>query len=150
MKNIYSLTISLCLSTPILAENFTINMWTVSPQGKINVFEPTFLKIKSGDSVAFIQKQKWHNSQSIKNSIPKGVQKWKSKLGDDITILFEKEGIYAYKCQPHISVGMAGLIQVGAPINKNAIKETLLKEFLPKVKNTIAKKELLDNLDNAK
>ena len=35
----------------------------------------------------------------------------------------DTEGLYAYKCQPHVAMGMVGLIQVGdAPANLEAAK----------------------------
>ena len=35
---------------------------------------------------------------------------------------FDKEGIYIYKCTPHIGAGMGGAIIVGQPTNLDDIK----------------------------
>ncbi len=37
------------------------------------------------------------------------------------TVKFTKEGVYGYKCLPHLGMGMVGVIQVGKPGNKAAV-----------------------------
>ena len=43
-------------------------------------------------------------------------------MGENYQHTFEKEGIYVYKCTPHIGVGMGGAVIVGEPTNLDAIK----------------------------
>ena len=76
-------------------------------------FEPAFLKIAPGDTVTFIATDKAHNSEAIPNMIPEGAETWKGKINEEITVTFNQEGVYGYKCQPHFALGMVGLIQVG-------------------------------------
>lgn len=76
-------------------------------------FEPAFLKVAPGDTVTFIATNKGHNSESILTLMPEGAEPWKGKMNEEITVTFESEGFYAYKCQPHLGLGMVGLIQVG-------------------------------------
>ncbi len=38
---------------------------------------------------------------------------WKGKMNEEVTVTFDVEGIYGYKCQPHFALGMVGIIQVG-------------------------------------
>ena len=39
----------------------------------------------------------------------------------------EEEGLYGVKCQPHFGMGMVALIQVGAPVNREAVEAVKLK-----------------------
>ena len=79
-------------------------------------FSPLHIFIKPGDSV------KWtnmavHNSESMEGLIPDGAEHWKSKIGEEISIVLEKEGVYIYKCFPHYANGMLGAIIVGEANN---------------------------------
>ena len=76
-------------------------------------FDPAFLKIAPGDSVKFVATDKGHNSESILGMIPEGVDTWKGKMNEEITLTFDVEGIYGYKCTPHFGMGMVGIVQVG-------------------------------------
>jgi hypothetical protein len=42
-----------------------------------------------------------------------GVEKFKSKLNEDVSYEFTIPGIYAYWCAPHKSLGMIGFVIVG-------------------------------------
>ena len=39
-------------------------------------------------------------------------------VGEDVAITFSEEGVYLYKCTPHLVLGMVGVIQVGRATNK--------------------------------
>ena len=41
-------------------------------------------------------------------------------MGKDVTVTIDKEGIYLYKCNPHLVLGMVGVIQAGEAKNKEA------------------------------
>ncbi len=104
-----------------------VGMYNRDPDNKKlrNVFKPRLLKIKPGDTVRFKTVQKGHNSESIKGMIPDGAKKWKSKISKDADVTFDKPGIYGYKCTPHYSLGMVGLIIVegeGMTANLEAAK----------------------------
>jgi pseudoazurin len=45
--------------------------------------------------------------------IPEGGPAWTGQVNEELTIKFNKEGIYGYKCTPHYILGMVGLIVVG-------------------------------------
>ena len=85
-------------------------------------FEPALVQIQPGDSVHFIAADKGHDAQSIDGMIPAGAQPFKGTIGQDITVKFDVEGVYAYKCLPHFPMGMVGLVVVGKPTNLDAIK----------------------------
>ena len=71
-------------------------------------FNPLVVKINSGDSVS------WRN--------PEGAEKWNSPMSENYKHTFTEEGIYVYKCTPHIGSGMGGVIIVGEPVNLEQIK----------------------------
>jgi len=77
------------------------------------VFEPPYLKVAPGDTVTFKSVNPSHNAETIPGMLPEGAQPFKGALSKDVTVTFEKEGIYGYKCMPHYGMGMVGLIQVG-------------------------------------
>ena len=90
-----------------------VRMLNKGPEGRPMQFDPALLKIAPGDSVKFIATDKGHNSESILEMVPEGAQTWKGKINEEITVTFETEGVYGYKCMPHFALGMVGLIQVG-------------------------------------
>lgn len=48
-------------------------------------------------------------------------------MGENYQRTFTQEGIYIYKCTPHIGAGMGGAIIVGKPVNLEAIKAATVK-----------------------
>lgn len=96
------------------AETHEIKMVNRDPDDKKrrNVFIPNLLKIKPGDTVRFVSVDKGHNTESIKGMIPDGADKWKSKLSKDFEVTFETPGVYGYKCTPHLTLGMVGVVVV--------------------------------------
>ena len=96
------------------AEVHEVKMYNKDPNDKKKrmVFIPRLLKINLGDTVKFVAASKGHNAASIKGMLPKGVKKWKSKIGKDFELTPNKAGVYGYKCTPHYGMGMVGLIVV--------------------------------------
>ena len=80
------------------AADHQVIMLNKDSEGRVMQFEPAFLKVAVGDTVTFIATDKTHNSESI---------------NEEVSVTFEMEGFYAYKCLPHVGMGMVGLIQVG-------------------------------------
>lgn len=83
-------------------------------------FEPMVITIQPGDTVAW-ENMPTHDTQSIEGLIPDGAEAWHSELGKNYERTFTVEGIYVYKCTPHIGAGMGGAIIVGKPTNLDAI-----------------------------
>lgn len=100
-------------ATGALAADHEVRMLNKSSNGQPMQFEPAFLKIEPGDTVTFVATDKSHNSEALKGAIPEGATDWKGKINEEITVTFDVEGLYAYKCTPHLGMGMVGLIQVG-------------------------------------
>lgn len=106
---------------PALSAEVTINMVNKDSQGHAMQFEPSFVKVASGDTVHFVAKDKGHDSQAI----PAGAEAWKGKMSEDVTVTLTQPGLYAFKCLPHVGLGMVGLIQVGDDTsNLDAVKAT--------------------------
>lgn len=106
----------------------TIEMLNKHPTDKKQrmVFFPRVLKVKAGDTVMFKSVDKGHNTESIGDMIPGDAAEWKSKIGKDMEVTFDVPGVYGYKCTPHASTGMVGLIVVegeGMLDNLEAAKE---------------------------
>ena len=77
------------------------------------VFEPALLTVELGDSVTFVATDLSHNSASIKGMIPEGAVPWSGKMSEDVTVIFDKDGVYVYQCTPHAMMAMVGVINVG-------------------------------------
>lgn len=85
------------------------------------IFNPLVVKINPGDTVSW-RNMSTHNSESIDGLIPEGAEKWNSPMSQNYQRTFTQEGIYVYKCTPHIGTGMGGAIIVGNPVNLEQIK----------------------------
>ena len=77
------------------------------------VFEPKIVRVNVGEKVLWKATDKGHNVEFIKNGIPNGVDKFKSKYNKDTEYKFTIPGIYAYWCTPHKNMGMIGFVIVG-------------------------------------
>mgnify|MGYP000920341990 CR=1 FL=1 len=104
-----------------------VQMLNKGSEGRPMQFEPAYLKIAPGDSVKFVAADKGHNSEAIPGMVPEGAETWKGKINEEITVTFDVEGIYGYKCAPHFGMGMVGLVQVGeSPANLDAAETVKL------------------------
>jgi len=93
----------------------------------VMVFEPAYLKVQPGDTVIFVPTDKGHNAESIDGITPDGASAFKGEMNKPISVTFEAEGVYGYKCRPHLPMGMVGLVEVGdAAPNILAAKEAKL------------------------
>ena len=122
-----------------LAADHEVLMLNKDSEGRAMQFEPAFLKVAPGDTVTFIAKDKSHNSESIAKALPEGAQGWKGKINQEIKVTFDVEGFHAYKCLPHVGMGMVGLIQVGEPGAPDpAIADTVPGKGKARMKELIA------------
>jgi pseudoazurin len=118
--------IGLILASPALAADHQVQMLNKDSEGRAMQFEPAFLKIAPGDTVTFVATNKGHNTESILTLMPEGAEPWKGKMNEEVTVTFDTEGFYTYKCQPHLGLGMVGLIQVGdapAPLDQTEVEK---------------------------
>ena len=114
MKKSFLTTVLLILfSTQAIAADTTIEM--LNKKGKERMlFSEKIIRVSTGDTVTWKARSKGHNVEFImKNGVPAGVKKFKSKLSKDVSYNFTVHGIYAYWCTPHKSLGMIGSVIVG-------------------------------------
>jgi len=83
-------------------------------------FDPMHIFVKPGDSVKWIN-MTIHDSVSMEGLIPEGAEHWKGKIGQEIAVTLDKEGVYIYKCNPHYPLGMVGAIIVGEANNMDQL-----------------------------
>lgn len=81
------------------------------------VFEPSLVTIQPGDSVKFVATDKSHTAETIKGMLPDGATSFAGKMSEDVTVTFDKPGVYGVKCAPHYPMGMVALVVVGTPEN---------------------------------
>ena len=111
----------LAIALPAGAAEFEVKMLNKGAEGAM-VFEPSLLKIAPGDSVKFLAADKMHNAESIAGMIPEGEKKFAGKINEEITVTFERPGIYGIKCLPHYGMGMVAMVVVGTPTNEEQAK----------------------------
>ena len=123
MRIFIILLFGLFVSSSIFAKDATVEM--LNKLGKENmVFSTKIVKVDVGDTVFWKATNKGHNVEFImKGGVPEGVDKFKSKVGQDTKYTFLIPGIYAYWCTPHKSMGMIGFVVVGNDLsNLDSIK----------------------------
>ena len=116
-RNLIALMLTFSIGT-VIAKDHQVKMLNGTAPDMF-VFEPAVIKIQKGDTVTW-SGDAMHNSASIKEMLPKGAASWEGKLTKEagevsISVKFETEGVYGYKCTPHEMFGMVGLIVVGDP-----------------------------------
>lgn len=104
------------------AEEFRVEMLNKAADGRLMAFEPAVVRAKPGDVVTFVATDKGHNSAIMKGGAPEGVEGWKGKLNEEISVELTAPGIYMYQCTPHLGMGMIGAIVVGDAVNLDAVK----------------------------
>ena len=108
------------------AEEHVVEMLNKGEKG-VMVFQPNLVHAAPGDTVKFVPTDKSHNVETIKGMIPEGAESFKSKMNEEFTVTFDKDGVYGVKCTPHYGMGMVALIVVGQPVNADeakAVKQT--------------------------
>lgn len=108
------------LATAGLAAEHEVKMLNQGPQGTMS-FDPAYLKVAPGDTVKFVPTDQGHNSHSV--LVPKGATTWQGQISKPVTVTLNKQGVYIYQCDPHHTLGMVGVIQVGKAGNLKAAKK---------------------------
>lgn len=83
-------------------------------------FEPTIAYVAPGDTISFTNMAS-HNVETLDAMVPEGTEKVNSEIGENISVSFDEPGIYVYKCTPHWSNRMGGVVVVGEPENPGKI-----------------------------
>ncbi len=116
-------------------KNYTVKMLNKGSGGGMMVFESNILRIKPGDSVTFVPADMGHDAESIPGMAPAGAVPFKGTMSKPITVTFTKPGVYGFKCNPHFSMGMVGLVIVGSPVNLAQAKAVSLPGRAKQVMN---------------
>ena len=87
-----------------------VHMLNVGPNGSRFRYDPMLSVIDVGGKVLWKATTKGHNVEFM--VAPDDI-KYKSKMHKSAGYTFTTPGIYTYKCTPHVSAGMVGVVVVG-------------------------------------
>ena len=121
------------------AAEYQVKMLNQGMDGMMQ-FDPQFLKISPGDTVHFTATDKGHDVQSVDGMLPAGAKPFSGEIDQDLTVTFTIPGVYGYRCLPHGSLGMVGLVVVGSPTNEAAAKSAALPGAAGRVFATLFEK----------
>ena len=94
----------------IAAVDDVVHMLNVGPTGSRFRYEPMLSEIEVGGKILWKATTKGHNVEFMVS--PNNI-KFKSKMHKSAGFTFTTPGIYTYKCTPHVSAGMIGVVVVG-------------------------------------
>ncbi len=97
---------------PAAAKDVVVHMRNVGAAGAM-VFEPAFIKAAPGDTIRFLPTDPSHNAETIATMLPAGVAPSRGVMNKAFVLTATAPGVYGIKCQPHYSMGMVALVQVG-------------------------------------
>lgn len=110
-------------STSALSANHQLQMLNRGKHGMM-AFEPTFLNVAPDNTITFLPTDRAHNTRSVFS--PANGASWNGNMDEEVTVMLEEEGVFVYQCDPHLALGMVGVIQVGKAGNlENAGKQAL-------------------------
>ena len=121
MMMLATATVLMTMAGGAFAAEVQVKMLNRGAEG-VMVFEPALVKVAPGDTVKFISTDKGHNAETIKGMLPADAVPFVGKNGEDISVVFDKPGVYGVKCLPHYGMGMVAMVVVGAPDNVDAAK----------------------------
>jgi pseudoazurin len=104
------------------AAEHTVEMKNAGKDGAM-VFEPAVLNVAVGDTVSFVPTDDFHNAESVAGLTPAGSVTWTGEMSKKVSVTVDKEGVYVYKCLPHVVMAMVGVIVAGKPTNLDDVKK---------------------------
>ena len=121
MKFIIISILTFTLNNFAISKEIVIDMLNKRDDGAKMVFSQDIAKIDVGDAIKWLPTNKGHNVEFVGGpngfSLPK-----KSGLNKEVSLTFDKPGIYLYVCTPHKVMGMIALVVVGGDVsNKDEI-----------------------------
>ena len=121
MKILIISLISILISFAGFSKEVVVEMLNKRADGQKMVFSEDVVKVDVGDTIKWLASDKGHNVEFIAG--PEGFSlPPKSGLNKDVSITFDKAGVYLYVCTPHKVMGMIGLVVVG---NDTSNKDTI-------------------------
>jgi pseudoazurin len=109
------------------AADIHVKMLTKGSDGQALVFEPSYVKVKVGDTVVYTPAEKAGHT-SISLLVPPGAKTWKAKPDTEIRVKIEKQGIYLVECDVHKTLGMVSVVQAGKAVNLEEAKKVAAEE----------------------
>jgi len=141
---------ALLMAIPANAAEFEVKMLNKGPDNQAMTFDPPFLKVQAGDTVKFVPTDKGHDAETIPGMLPDGATPFKGKLSQEISVTFDKPGLYGYRCVPHFGMGMVGLIEVGgSTANLDAAKQAKMPPLATKRMTALLDQAVKSNTANA-
>ncbi len=113
------------ISLPAMSEEIQVKELNRGPSGFF-VFDPELVRIRPGDTIAFIAADKGHEVHTVPGMIPTGAASFDAKMNEDATVTFTEPGVYVIVCKPHAALGMVAVIVVGDPVNIDKIDPSTL------------------------
>jgi pseudoazurin len=86
----------ICSIIDVNAAEIAIKTLNSGPGGMM-VFDPSYVKIRPGDTIRFVPTDKGHNAELIKGMAPDGAAPFKTVVGKEETVTFDKPGLYGIK-----------------------------------------------------
>ena len=99
-------------SGSVSAADMTIDMLNKRDDGAKMVYSIDVAKIDVGDTITWLPTSKGHNVEFIAGPANADLP-GKSGLNKEVSITFDKPGVYLYVCTPHKVMGMIALVIVG-------------------------------------
>ena len=113
MKMLLAAAILAFASAPAFAAEHVIVMKTKAAGGKLNAFEPDYVRANVGDTIRIEVGDMGHNAESMTGVWPAGVPAFKGQTNKPVTFTVTENGVYGIKCLPHHGAGMVALVAVG-------------------------------------
>ena len=106
-----------------VSKEIVIDMLNKRDDGQKMVYILDVANIDVGDTIKWLPTNKGHNVEFLGG--PEGFDlPAKSGLNKEVSITFDKPGVYLYVCTPHKVMGMIALVVVGGDVsNKDSISK---------------------------
>lgn len=104
-------------TAPGQAAEHVIKMLNKGSGGQLMVFEPAFVVAQPGDTIRVVAADQGHSVETMPGMWPEGATPIKGKIGQEMVIALEQDGLYGLKCQPHYFLGMVAVVVVGKAQN---------------------------------
>ena len=108
-------------------------------------YDPAIVEVGTGDQISWTNMAS-HNVETLQGLVPEGTKKINTKVGDDVSLKFDKPGIYVYKCTPHWGSRMGGILIVGQPEDAMKTAEAYLEKIEKEKGDLLPAKGLVKDL----
>ena len=99
------------------AAEHVIKMLNKGSDGRLMVFDPEFVIAQPGDTIRVVAADQGHSVETMPGMWPEAARPIKGKIGQEMVVALEQEGLYGLRCQPHYFMGMVAVVVVGKPQN---------------------------------